>query len=482
MIWQGAAAMKNLLLGGVALIVLAGAANAADVRVKMPVKAPPPVAAYDWNGFYIGAYYGSAIEQAKGETPPPGNPAGTRTGGFDILALGAAFGGTLGYNRQFSPNWLIGLEGDFGLMYGVDRTFKEYNDVLHSGAKADWYGTIRGRFGYVTGPSLLYATGGVAFVRTSDTFGGTIGLAQPAIVSTQTRVGWTVGAGIETKLSRNWTTKTEYLYIDTGVASFGSDPFGVGITPGSGPLVPTTYNQTFHVIKTGLNYKLDGNGEALPFFNAALLPSDHNWNGLYAGVNAGLGVSLVRAFDYDFTPFFRGEENIDGTGLAGGVQIGYNYLVSPRLFIGVEGDIGYLGVHGSVTDWFDTSAVFEVKTNWYATARGRFGTTTGPALLYVTGGAAWVGLQDGFGNISPTIGDLTTRVANGWTLGGGTEVALNSYWSAKVESLYIDAGHSIHNNRPTGIGFLADYKDRFMIVRAGLNYKIGGADVVKARY
>jgi opacity protein-like surface antigen len=73
--------MKNLLLCGVALIVLGGAANAADMRVKMPVKALPPVATYDWNGFYIGAYYGSAIEQAKIETPRPGNPAGTRTGG-----------------------------------------------------------------------------------------------------------------------------------------------------------------------------------------------------------------------------------------------------------------------------------------------------------------------------------------------------------------------------------------------------------------
>jgi outer membrane immunogenic protein len=449
--------------------------------VKMPVKAPP-VAAYDWNGLYIGAYYGSAIEQAKIATPTPGNPAGSRTGGVDVNDLGSTFGGTLGYNWQYSPHGLIGLEADAGRMVGVDRTFKEWNDVIQTGAKADWYGTVRGRFGYVTGPSLLYATGGVAFVRTLDTFGADA-ISLPAVVSTQTRVGWTVGAGIETKLSRNWTTKTEYLYIDTGVASFGSDPFGVGIAPGSGPLVPTTYNQTFHVIKTGLNYKLDGNGEALPFFNAPLLPSDHNWNGLYAGVNAGVGVSLVRAYDYDFMPQFRGEENIDGTGFAGGAQIGYNYLFSPKWFIGIEGDVGYLGVRGSVTDWFDTQDSFEVRTNWYATARGRFGTTTGPALLYFTGGAAWVGLQDGFGSTNPNFGNVTTRLANGWTFGGGTEVALDAHWSAKVESLYLDVGHFIHRDSVVVPNpFVADFKDRFMIVRAGLNYKIGGEDVVKARY
>jgi outer membrane immunogenic protein len=475
--------MKNLLLAGVALIAFGGAANAADVPVKMPLKAPP-VAAYDWNGLYIGAYYGSAIEQAGVETPLPGNPAGTRRGGVGINALGSTFGGTMGYNWQFSPHGLLGVEGDVGRMVGVDRTFKEWNDVIQTGAKADWYGTIRGRFGYVTGPSLLYATGGIAFVRTLDTFGGdAISLAP--VVSTQIKSGWTVGAGIETKLSRNWTTKTEYLYIDNGVTSFGSDPFGVGMAPGSGTLVPTNYNQTFHVIKTGLNYQLDGAGagEAVPFLNGALLPSDHNWNGLYAGVNAGLGVSLLRAFDYDFQPvFFRGEENIDGTGIAGGVQVGYNYIFSRKWFVGVEGDVGYLGVRGSVTDWFDPTDDFEVKTKWYATARGRFGTTTGPALLYLTGGAAWVNLQDGFGKTTIAFpGDVATRLASGWTAGGGTEVALDSHWSAKIESLYIDVGHAQHHDTisPT---FVADFKERFMIVRAGLNYKLGGDDVVKARY
>jgi outer membrane immunogenic protein len=397
--------------------------------------------------------------------------------------LGVTFGGTLGYNWQFSPHWLIGLEGDFGTL-GVDRTFKEWNDVIFTGAKADWYGTARGRFGYVTGTSLLYVTGGVAFVHITDTFGGiTGGLAplSPTAFST-TRTAGTFGAGIETKLSRNWTAKTEYLFIDTGTTSFGSDPFGVGIVPASGPLVPTTYKQTFHVIKTGVNYEFGGPGEGFPFFGAPL-PSDHNWNGLYVGVNAGVGISLVRAFDYDFQPiFFRGEENIVGTGFAGGGQIGYNYLLTPKWFVGVEGDVGYLGVRGSVTDWFDTAASFEVKTNWYATARGRFGASTGPALLYFTGGAAWVGLQDGFGNTFPNVGDVATRTANGWTFGGGTEVALDAHWSAKVESLYIDVGHFTHNSVPAFVGFISDFKDRFMIVRAGLNYKIGGDDVVKARY
>ena len=50
-------------------------------------------------------------------------------------------------------------------------------------------------------------------------------------------------------------------------------------------------------------------------------------------------------------------------------------------------------------------------------------------------------------------------------------MAINERWSAKVESLYIDTGHSIHQiSPPTAFG--ADIKDRFTVVRAGLNLKL----------
>ena len=163
--------MKSFLLSSAALFVLAGAANAADMPVKaMPVKAPPPVS-YDWTGFYIGGYYGTSVGESGARTDPPGNPAGTRVGQFNNNSGGLSFGGTVGYNWQFAPRWLVGIEGDIGSL-GIDHTVKEYNDVIIAGSKADWYGTIRGRFGYVTGPSLLYVTGGVAFVNITDTFGG----------------------------------------------------------------------------------------------------------------------------------------------------------------------------------------------------------------------------------------------------------------------------------------------------------------------
>ena len=84
--------------------------------------------------------------------------------------------------------------------------------------------------------------------------------------------------------------------------------------------------------------------------------------------------------------------------------------------------------------------------------------------------------DDGFTPIptattAATTAVLASRGVIGWTLGGGTEVAINARWSAKVESLYIDTGHSIHQtNPPSAKG--ADIKDRFTVVRAGANLKL----------
>jgi outer membrane immunogenic protein len=151
-------------------------------------------------------------------------------------------------------------------------------------------------------------------------------------------------------------------------------------------------------------------------------------------------------------------------------------MVMQKYLIGVEGDFGALSMHRTVADWFDTGfANFSQKTNWYSTARVRVGTSTGPALLYLTGGAAWVNLQEGFAPVNPPsliVGQLVTRTGSGWTFGGGTEVALDSHWSAKLESLVINSGSSPTLFVLPVTTFGTTFKDRFMVVRAGLNYAL----------
>jgi outer membrane immunogenic protein len=444
--------MKRGWLVGAALAALSNAALAADLRtpVKVPaVIATPVSAAYDWNGFYVGGNYGTVIAQWRAHT----SPANDHLGDVEFNDAGLTAGILAGYNWQFAPNWLVGLEGDIGYLR-TSRTFKDWNDETIVGAKATWYGTLRVRAGYVTGPSLLYATGGAAFVDIDDTFAGNL--------DTRLKSGWTVGGGIETKLSRSWSTTTEYLYVDTGSTTFASHPFGTVSDT-------TTVDHRFHILKTALNYRFGGDpGEGLPFLpfsNTPLLTPVHDWTGFYVGGNAGLGISVARAIA---TAGTTGETDINGTGFTGGGQVGYNFMVIPKWFIGVEGDINCLGINHSFMEW-NNNDTFALKTDWYSTLRARVGSTTGPAFLYVTGGAAFVNVRDTL--TQGTFGRSVSKTASGWAFGGGLETALDARWSARLESLYMNAG----NEETSGLaGIRTEFKNRFQIIRAGLNYSFGG--------
>jgi outer membrane immunogenic protein len=126
------------------------------------------------------------------------------------------------------------------------------------GRDVDWVGTVRGRIGHAWDRWLVFATGGFAFGRVSFTgdvnFTATGGAAVPVSFD-KTRLGWTVGGGIEHALpvaSGNWTIRGEYLYYALGA---------VDASPPTVPFIPTTtshyrWNETtIHVLRLGLSYK-----------------------------------------------------------------------------------------------------------------------------------------------------------------------------------------------------------------------------------
>jgi outer membrane immunogenic protein len=74
---------------------------------------------------------------------------------------------------------------------------------------------------------LVYATGGLAYGETATSF-STADITSGCIVNATicgagtasgVHAGWTVGGGIETKLSQQWTFKAEYLFVDLGTQS-----------------------------------------------------------------------------------------------------------------------------------------------------------------------------------------------------------------------------------------------------------------------
>jgi outer membrane immunogenic protein len=194
----------------------------------------PALPAYSWTGYYIGVNAGTAVSQTRAWTSAD-------IGDTDIGDLGFTGGVQAGYNWQFTPNWVAGVEADIGFL-GVDRTYANWSNTIVFGVDADWYGTVRGRLGRSTGPAFLYVTGGLAVVHLNNTNDQVI---TSTFARSETAVGWTIGGGIEAVLGNNWTAKTEYLYIDVGKHTVDSPSVG-----GAG-----IFDNRFHVFRVGLNYQ-----------------------------------------------------------------------------------------------------------------------------------------------------------------------------------------------------------------------------------
>src|ERR1700750_402576 len=101
--------MKKILLAAAVAALSSTSVFAADLAARPYTKAPAYVAPiYNWTGFYVGAFVGGAFDGSSGFSTNDPALVGSRT---DSAFFG---GGQLGYNYQFSPNWLVGIEGDIG--------------------------------------------------------------------------------------------------------------------------------------------------------------------------------------------------------------------------------------------------------------------------------------------------------------------------------------------------------------------------------
>jgi outer membrane immunogenic protein len=124
----------------------------------------------------------------------------------------------------------------------------------------EWFGTARLRGGWLASPrTLLYVTGGLAYggLKTSAAVAGVNGngvAITAAGSTTDTRVGWTIGAGVEGMLSQNWTAKLEYLYMDLGGIRSGT----VSLAPIALIAARVDTNFTDHILRAGINYKFGG--------------------------------------------------------------------------------------------------------------------------------------------------------------------------------------------------------------------------------
>jgi outer membrane immunogenic protein len=269
----------KLVVAVLAGLVGATSAFAADLPARTYTKAPIMVdRGYNWTGFYVGGNIGYSWGRSN-DTSSLTNGAGTTlfTSPGDSNLDGVVGGGQFGYNWQVQ-NWVWGFEADIqGTGERGTRNFTCPTGICTPGTippgffalvflipgaavpasidqKIDWFGTVRGRAGILVDPKvLLYATGGLAYggVNTSETIGGAL------FSTTDTRVGYTVGAGIEGALGGNWTAKLEYLYVDLGRTS-GSFATTIGALGGGTLTSSYSSHVTDSVLRVGLNYRFTG--------------------------------------------------------------------------------------------------------------------------------------------------------------------------------------------------------------------------------
>src|SRR5262249_54998885 len=101
------------------------------------------------------------------------------------------------------------------------------------------------------------------------------------------------------------------------------------------------------------------------------------------------------------------------------------------------------------------------KINWFATVRGRLGWANDGALIYVTAGGAWAGVNETdsallTATVAPgsPAGASFSRTASGAAVGAGIEMRLWAGWTGKVEYLHLDLGGATNTYAiPQAIGF-----------------------------
>lgn len=112
---------------------------------------------------------------------------------------------------------------------------------------------------------LLYVTGGLAMtnLRVSSSFSDDADSAGVGGGShAQAVTGWTIGGGAEFALSRSWSLKAEYLYVDFGsltvrssVACGPAATFDCGAVPVLPNAFWTSADLSAHIARVGPNYK-----------------------------------------------------------------------------------------------------------------------------------------------------------------------------------------------------------------------------------
>ena len=440
--------------------------------------------------------------------------------GQNLDARGVSINGNIGYNYGLPDNWF--LEPSAGFLWS-ETWVDPFNTAGTLVLQQPFTGPVTQPVPATISVNNIYSALGRVSLRVGTSFSTPDWILQPFVTvsgfrefegnnsatlatnqgvipsSVETFSCTSHGAAVPCFTSGNLSS--------TNIGTYGQ--FGLGVVavlPNTGWLgyVRTDYRTGDHIdgwsMNGGLRYQLS---EAHPVFTGrsadvagtpAIIPA-YNWTGFYLGPQLGV--------DWGNTnwTFIDGSKTYPRfAGILPGGQVGYNYQYDKWVF-GVEGDAGWTNAHGSraCPNGFFFNCEIDVNSLYTVTVRIGY-TYPDRVLWYAKGGLAIGEIKAqvrcntdsqltpllGTGGLlnpgCPSQGAYNTAV--GWTVGGGSELALTENWTVKGETSFFDLGSTHYGFGlldPTGV----NVSRTGWISTIGLNYRFTGfgeAPAVVAKY
>jgi outer membrane immunogenic protein len=276
--------------------------------------------------------------------PPPPATASNSASSSNWMA-----GAQAGYNWQ-RGSVVYGFETDIsgtGLKSEMNTTLQRSlfafipNPTANTVSSIDWYGTVRGRLGWATGPVMFYGTGGLAYGRTAvnSTLSDNFVLQSLNSQSSSVKAGWVAGVGLEYLLRPNLILNVGYQYVDLGTTSLVSSTANGALSQS------VNARGQFQVVSAGLSWLFPAGPAAVDSRMPTKAPPaivSQPWQGFYAGGHAGGAWGNRTDANYSddnvvFVSDIRLKRDIvlvgrrdDGLGL-----YSYRYLWSDTVYVGV---------------------------------------------------------------------------------------------------------------------------------------------------
>jgi opacity protein-like surface antigen len=308
---------------------------AADIDA--PPNPQPP--AFAWTGCYVGGHFGGSggkkevSDSSGGQTAVGLSSVSTNTGGF-------LPGGQIGCDYQGPGNWVFGVQGALSAY-----TLKGETEFLNGSdftVKANWLASATGRIGYAWNPWLLYAIGGVAWVRDNYEITGD----SSNFTGGDTRTGWAVGVGLEYVFWGNWSADLEYRHYDFGTKNL--------LFTNSFSATVANTKQWIDGVTLGLNYHIPS-GSWQP---AAVSAEEEGSQKETIAINGGITYTTPYSLYGNFA-MMAGPGGLDNSGFRirlatvdGAYSFLQNTTFGPRIFGASEegvGMVGYEFVQGSTS-------------------------------------------------------------------------------------------------------------------------------------